>query len=117
LEVDGGISMSWKMDDDVLIYVLNELLESQRMVDIFKVMMEYEDFEMDWLAEQFLSLLERLDEYDGLSDRAGEFLETIQRLNFRKMEASSGDVAELSDDDSGEDSNFDDDFDDFTPLY
>jgi len=105
------------MDDDVLIYVLNELLESQRMVDIFKVMMEYEDFEMDWLAEQFLSLLERLDEYDGLSDRAGEFLETIQRLNFRKMEASSGDVAELSDDDSGEDSNFDDDFDDFTPLY
>jgi len=111
--------MSWKMDDDVLIYVLNELLESQRMVDIFKVMMEYEDFEMDWLAEQFLSLLERLDEYDGLSDRAGEFLETIQRLNFRKMEASSGDVAELSDDDSGEDSNFDDDFDDFTPspLY
>ena len=87
------------------------------MVDIFKVMMEYEDFEMDWLAEQFLSLLERLDEYDGLSDRAGEFLETIQRLNFRKMEASSGDVAELSDDDSGEDSNFDDDFDDFTPLY
>ena len=54
--------MSWKMDDDVLIYVLNELLESQRMVDIFKVMMEYEDFEMDWLAEQFLSLLERLDE-------------------------------------------------------
>ena len=109
--------MSWKMDDDVLIYVLNELLESQRMVDIFKVMMEYEDFEMDWLAEQFLSLLERLDEYDCLSDRAGEFLETIQRLNFRKMEASSGDVAELSDDDSGEDSNFDDDFDDFTPLY
>ena len=109
--------MSWKMDDDVLIYVLNELLESQRMVDIFKVMMEYEDFEMDWLAEQFLSVLERLDEYDGLSDRAGEFLETIQRLNFRKMEASSGDVAELSDDDSGEDSNFDDDFDDFTPLY
>ena len=109
--------MSWKMDDDVLIYVLNELLESQRMVDIFKVMMEYEDFEMDWLAEQFLSLLERLDEYDGLSDRAGEFLETIQRLNVRKMEASSGDVAELSDDDSGEDSNFDDDFDDFTPLY
>ena len=109
--------MSWKMDDDVLIYVLNELLESQRMVDIFKVMMEYEDFEMDWLAEQFLSLLERLDEYDGLSDRAGEFLETIQRLNFRKMEASSGDVAELSDHDSGEDSNFDDDFDDFTPLY
>ena len=108
--------MSWKMDDDVLIYVLNELLESQRMVDIFKVMMEYEDFEMDWLAEQFLSLLERLDEYDGLSDRAGEFLETIQRLNFRKMEASSGDVAELSDSDD-EEQNFDDDFDDFTPMY
>ena len=108
--------MSWKMDDDVLIYVLNELLESQRMVDIFKVMMEYEDFEMDWLAEQFLSLLERLDEYDGLSDRAGEFLETIKKLNFRKMEAASGDVAELSDVDDDE-ANFDDDFDDFTPLY
>ncbi len=104
-----------EMDDDVLIYILNELLESQRMVDIFKVMMEYEDFEMDWLAQQFLSLLERLDEYDGLSDRAGEFLETIQRLNFRKMEASSGDVAELSDTDDEE--CFDDDFDDFTPLY
>lgn len=104
-----------EMDDDVLIYILNELLESQRMVDIFKVMMEYEDFEMDWLAQQFLSLLERLDEYDGLSDRAGEFLETIQRLNFRKMEASSGDVAELSDTD--DEQSFDDDFDDFTPLY
>ena len=90
------------MDDDVLIYVLNELLESQRMVDIFKVMMEYEDFELDWLAEQFLSLLERLDEYDGLSDRSGEFADAIQRLNFRKMEASSGDVAELSDVDDDE---------------
>jgi len=104
------------MDDDVLLYVLNELLESQRMVDIFKVMMEYEDYEMDWLAEQFLSLLERLDEYDGLSDRSGEFYEAIQRLNFRKMEAASGDVAELSDVED-EDYNFDDDFDDVTPMY
>ncbi len=104
------------MDDDVLLYVLNELLEGDRMVDIFKVMMEYEDFEMDWLAEQFLSLLERLDEYDGLSDRSGEFADAIQRLNFRKMEAASGDVAELSDSDE-EGHNFDDDFDDFTPMY
>ena len=104
------------MDDDVLLYVLNELLEGDRMVDIFKVMMEYEDFEMDWLAEQFLSLLERLDEYDGLSDRAGEFSEAIQRLNFRKMDAASGDVAELSDSDD-DDYNFDDDFEDVTPMY
>jgi hypothetical protein len=61
-------------------------------------------------------LLERLDEYDGLSDRSGEFADAIQRLNFRKMEAASGDVAELSDSDD-EEQNFDDDFDDFTPMY
>ena len=50
-------------DEDVLIYMMNELVETEKMVNIFKVMMEYEDYPFDFLMDQFLSIIERLDAY------------------------------------------------------
>jgi len=111
------ITMSWRnMDEEVMTYLLNEILESDRCVEIFRVMMEYEDFEFNWLMEQFLCVLETLDEY-ALTDRSGDFVDAVRKLNFRKMDAATGETGEL-DESSDEDApNYDDDFDDYTPMY
>ena len=98
-------------DEDVLIYILNEILEAEQMTNVFKVMMESEDYPYEWLLEQFMSILSRLDEY-ALSERAEDFFEAVQKLNFRKMDAHTGDTAEL-DDEYTEAS--DDSLDDFRP--
>ena len=74
-------------DEDVLIYMMNELVETEKMVNIFKVMMEYEDYPFDFLMDQFLSIIERLDAY-SMTNRAA-------KLNFRKVDAISGEVSEL----------------------
>ena len=89
-------------DEDVMIYILNELIVDNRMVDIFKVMMEYEDYPLDWLLSQFMVILTAVDEY-ALSDRGTEFFEAVQKLNFMKMDARSGEVSTLDDDEDGED--------------
>ncbi len=81
-------------DEEVMIYILNELIVDNRMVDIFKLMMEYEDYPLDWLMNQFLVILEAVDEY-ALSDRGSEFHEAVQKLNFMKMDAHSGEVSAL----------------------
>jgi|TARA_Y100000296_G_scaffold37228_1_gene43083 hypothetical protein len=88
-------------DEDVMIYILNELIVDNRMVDIFKVMMEYEDYPLDWLMNQFMVILEAVDEY-ALSDRASEFHEAVQKLNFMKMDARSGEVSAIDEDEDEE---------------
>lgn len=85
-------------DEDVMIYILNELIVDNRMVDIFKCMMEYEDYPLDWLLNQFMSILGAVDEY-ALSDRASEFFDAVQKLNFMKVDAHSGEVSNIEDDD------------------
>jgi len=84
-------------DEDVMIYILNELIVDNRMVDIFKVMMEYEDYPLDWLLNQFMSILGAVDGY-ALTDRASEFFDAVQKLNFMKVDAYSGEVAAIDDD-------------------
>ena len=42
--------------------------------------------------------------YTKLYDRADEFFEEVQKLNFRKMDAITGETAELDDDDEDPDS-------------
>ena len=98
-------------DEDVLIYILNEIMEAEQMTSVFKVMMEHEDYPYDWLLEQFMAILSRLDEY-ALSERAEVFLEAVQKLNFRKMDSYTGETAEL-DDEYTESS--DDSLDEFNP--
>ena len=44
-------------DEQVMIYILNEILDAEQMADIFKMMMEYEDYPHDWLLDQFTILL------------------------------------------------------------
>jgi len=83
-------------DEDVLIYILNEIITAEQMTNVFKVMMENEDYPYEWLLEQFMFILSRLDEY-ALSERAEEFFEAVQKLNFRKMDAYTGVTAELDD--------------------
>jgi len=83
-------------DEDVLIFIMNELVETEKMVNIFKVMMEYEDYPFDFLMDQFMSILERVDVY-ATSDRVSEFQEAVAKLNFRKVDAISGEVSELDD--------------------
>lgn len=83
-------------DEDVLIFMMNELVETEKMVNIFKVMMEYEDYPFDFLMDQFMSVLERVDVY-ATSDRASEFQDAVAKLNFRKVDAISGEVSELDD--------------------
>ena len=83
-------------DEDVLIFIMNELVETEKMVNIFKVMMEYEDYPFDFLMDQFMSILERVDAY-ATSDRVSEFQEAVAKLNFRKVDAISGEVSELDD--------------------
>jgi hypothetical protein len=83
-------------DEDVLIFMMNELVETEKMVNIFKVMMEYEDYPFDFLMDQFMSVLERVDVY-ATSDRANEFQDAVAKLNFRKVDAISGEVSELHD--------------------
>jgi hypothetical protein len=92
-------------DEDVMIYILNELIVDNRMVDIFKVMMEYEDYPLDWLLQQFMSVLTAVDGY-ALSDRASEFFEAVQKLNFMKMDAHSGQVSSIEDDDDNDDEEY-----------
>ena len=83
-------------DEDVLIFIMNELVETEKMVNVFKVMMEYEDYPFDFLMDQFLSILERVDVY-ATSDRVNEFQDAVAKLNFRKVDAISGEVSELDD--------------------
>ncbi len=83
-------------DEDVLIFIMNELVETEKMVNIFKVMMEYEDYPFDFLMDHFMSILERVDAY-ATSDRVSEFQEAVAKLNFRKVDAISGEVSELDD--------------------
>ncbi len=89
-------------DEDVMIYILNELIVDKRMVDIFKVMMEYEDYPMDWLLSQFMAILGAVDDY-ACSDRATEFHEAVQKLNFMKMDANSGEVSTIDSDEDDDD--------------
>jgi|TARA_R110002020_G_C16181059_1_gene764838 hypothetical protein len=89
-------------DEDVMVYILNELIVDNRLVDIFKVMMEYEDYPLDWLMDQFMMILTAVDNYDGVSDRASEFYEAVQKLNFMKVDAHSGEVSEIDTDDDEE---------------
>ena len=89
-------------DEDVMIYILNELIVDNRMVDIFKVMMEYEDYPMDWLLSQFMAILSAVDDY-ALSDRASDFFEAVQKLNFMKMDANSGEVSSIDGDEEDDD--------------
>ncbi len=98
-------------DEDVMTYVLNEILDAQQMADVFKMMMEYEDYPFDWLLEQFMVLLNRVDEY-SMSDRGGEFHELVLKMNFRKMDANTGEVAELDEEYTEE---FEDSIDSFNP--
>ncbi len=95
--------MFGNMDEEVLLYFLNETLEPERCVEVFRVMMEYEDYDYDWLLEQFLAMLERVDEY-ALTDKASTFVEGVRNLNLRKMNAEDG-------------PNYDDDYDDYTSMY
>lgn len=81
-------------DEDIMIYIMNELAETEKMVNVFKVMMEYEDYPFDFLMDQFLSIIERLDDY-ATTNRAEEFAEAVTKLNFRKVDAISGEVSEL----------------------
>ena len=104
------------MDEEVMTYLLNEILEADRCVEIFRVMMEYEDFEFNWLMDQFLSVLETLDDY-ALTDRSGDFVDAVRKLNFRKMDAATGETGELDESSDDDDANYDDDFDDYTPMY
>ena len=109
--------MLGNMDDEVMLYLLNETLDAERCVEVFRVMMEYEDHDYDWLVEQFLALLERLDEY-ALTDRAGTFVDGVRNLNLRKMNAATGETSEMDDSWDDEDGpNYDDDFDDYTSMY
>jgi hypothetical protein len=109
--------MFGNMDEEVLLYFLNETLEPERCVEVFRVMMEYEDYDYDWLLEQFLAMLERVDEY-ALTDKASTFVEGVRNLNLRKMNAATGETSEMEDDWNDEDGpNYDDDYDDYTSMY
>ena len=79
-------------DEQVMIYILNEILDAEQMADIFKMMMEYEDYPHDWLLDQFTILLGAVVEY-SMSDRLGEFTDKVESMNFRKVDANSGEVA------------------------
>tara|TARA_Y100000310_G_scaffold329629_1_gene399847 strand:- start:1750 stop:2064 length:315 start_codon:yes stop_codon:yes gene_type:complete len=98
-------------DEDVLAYVLNEILEAEQMANVFKAMMEYEDYPFDWLMEQFLIVLNRVDEM-SMTDRAGEFHELVQKMNFRKMDANTGEIVELDDDNT---EGYEDSIDSYNP--
>ena len=90
-------------DEDIMIYIMNELAVTEKMVNVFKVMMEYEDYPFDFLMSQFMTILSCVDEY-SMTVRADEFFEEVQKLNFRKMDAITGETAELDDDDEDPDS-------------
>lgn len=94
-------------DEEVMIYMMNELVETEKMVNIFKVMMEYEDYPFDFLFDQFMILLNRVDSY-AMTTRSEEFFEAVQKLNFRKVDAITGETAELDDADP-------DSLDDYSP--
>jgi hypothetical protein len=85
-------------DEDIMIYIMNELAETEKMVNVFKVMMEYEDYPFDFLMSQFMAILSRVDEY-SMTVRADEFFEEVQKLNFRKVDAITGETAELDEED------------------
>ena len=98
-------------DEGVMIYILNEILDAEQMADIFKMMMEYEDYPHDWLLDQFTILLGAVDEY-AMSDRLGEFTDKVESMNSRKVDANSGEVAELHEENSDE---YEDSIDSFNP--
>jgi hypothetical protein len=51
------------------------------------------------------------------TDRSGDFVDAVRKLNFRKMDAATGETGELDESSDGDDPNYDDDFDDYTPMY
>jgi len=106
LGMEGGMMIGID-DEEVMIYMMNELVETEKMVNIFKVMMEYEDYPFDFLFDQFMILLNRVDSY-AMTTRSEEFFEAVQKLNFRKVDAITGETAELDDADP-------DSLDDYSP--